>query len=133
MRAVARCIAALLVAVLGLHMAIAADAEGDAARGARVFQRCYACHSVDPNEAAQLPGPSLFGIVGRPAATVPGFDYSDAMRAKAAEGLVWNADTLDRFLADPDAFVPGTAMVLLPPLKDAQARADLIAYLAGQR
>jgi cytochrome c len=97
-----------------------------------VFQRCYACHSVDPNETAQLQGPSLFGIMGRPAAGVPGFEYSDAMKAKGAAGLVWNADALDRFVADPDAFVPGTAMGL-PPLRDAQERADLIAYLATRR
>jgi cytochrome c len=104
-------------------------AEGDAARGERVFQRCYSCHSVAPSETAQLQGPSLHGILGRPAAAVAGFDYSDAMKAKAATGLVWTLDALDRFIADPDAVVPGTPMVVLPPLRDAQDRADLIAYL----
>jgi cytochrome c len=127
--------AAVLLAALaaGAYAAGAADAaEGDAARGERVFQRCYACHSVDPNETAQLQGPSLFGVMGRRAAALPGFEYSEAMKARGAGGLVWTADTLDRFLADPDAFVPGTAMGL-PPVPDAQARGDVIAYLSAQR
>ena len=64
-------------------------------RGERVFQRCYSCHSVDPNETAKLQGPSLFQIIGRRAAAVAGFEYSDAMRKKAAAGLTWDAATLD--------------------------------------
>ena len=130
--AVALWAAAMLVAVLGCLLAVdaARGAEGDAARGARVFQRCFACHSVDPNETAQLQGPSLHRIMGRPAAAVSGYEYSDAMKVKAAAGLVWTADTLDRFIADPDVFVPGTPMVVLPPLRDEHERADLIAYLA---
>jgi cytochrome c2 len=55
------------------------------------------------------------------------------MKVKAAAGLVWTLKALDRFIVDPDAFVPGTPMVVLPPLRDAQERADLIAYLAGHR
>jgi cytochrome c2 len=123
-------LAAALVNLQPMHAAHAT--EGEAARGARVFQRCYSCHSVDPNETAQLQGPSLFRILGRRAATLSAFEYSDAMKAKGAAGLVWSADTLDRFIADPDAFVPGTPMAL-PPLRDAQERADLIAYLSAQR
>jgi cytochrome c len=114
-----------------LAASIAATAEGDAARGARVFQRCYSCHSVDPNETAQLQGPSLYGVIGRRAGSVPGFEYSDAMKAKGAAGLIWSADVLSRFIADPEALVPGTPMVVLPPLQDARDRADLIAYLAS--
>jgi cytochrome c len=129
------CATVLLAAALaaGAHAPRPAHgAEGDAARGQHVFQRCYACHSVDPNETAQLQGPSLFGVMGRPAAALPGFEYSDAMKAKGAAGLVWTADALDRFISDPDAFVPGTAMGL-PPLNDQQTRADVIAYLSAQR
>jgi cytochrome c len=124
--------AALAVAIGCCLLAVDAPrgTEGDAVRGERVFQRCFSCHSVNPNETAQLQGPSLYGIVGRKAATVAGFDYSAAMKARAATGLVWTPETLDRFIADPDAFVPGTPMVLLPPLREAQDRADLIAYLA---
>jgi cytochrome c len=104
-------------------------AEGDAARGERAFQRCYACHSVDPNQTAKLQGPSLFQIIGRAAGAITEFEYSDAMLDRAASGLVWDAATLDRYIADPDAVVPGTRMSV-PPLRDEQERADLIAYLA---
>ena len=104
-------------------------AEGDAVRGERVFQRCYSCHSVDPNEIAKLQGPSLFQIIGRPAGTVAGFEYSEAMREKAATGLTWDAAILERYFADPEAVIPGTRMSV-PPLRDDQDRADLIAYLA---
>ena len=102
---------------------------GDAARGERAFQRCYACHSVDPHEATRLQGPSLYRIIGRPAAAIAGFEYSDAMRQKGADGLVWDAATLERYLSDPEAVVPGTNMNV-PPLRDEAERADLVAYLA---
>jgi cytochrome c len=128
-----RAAAMLAAALAGLQPAgLALAAEGDAQRGEREFQRCLACHSVDPGETAKLQGPSLAGVVGRPAASVAGFQYSDAMRAKRAAGLLWDAAALDRYLADPEAFVPGTLMSV-PPLRDEQTRADLIAYLAGQR
>jgi cytochrome c len=106
--------------------------EGDWVRGERVFQRCYACHSLDPHERAKLQGPSLLGIIDRPAASMIGFEYSEAMRAQAAAGLVWTAAILNRYLADPEAAVPGTLMGM-PPLREAQDRADLIAYLARMR
>jgi cytochrome c len=102
---------------------------GDAARGERAFQRCYACHSVEPREKASLQGPSLYRIIRRPAAAIAGFEYSDAMRAKAVAGLVWDAVALDRYIADPEGVVPGTRMNS-PPVRDAQERADLVAYLA---
>ncbi len=103
--------------------------DGDAARGERIFQYCFSCHSVDPNEQAQLEGPSLYRIVGRPAASLKGFSYSDAMKKRGAEGLKWDAATLNRYIADPQAIVPGTRMSAAP-LRDEQARVDLIAYLA---
>jgi cytochrome c len=103
-------------------------ASGDAARGARVFQRCYACHSVDPHETATMQGPSLYRVLGRRAATQEGFDYSDALRERAAQGLVWDEATLDAFVTDPPTFIPGTAMGFFG-LDEAQDRADLIAYL----
>src|SRR5437868_11865760 len=104
----------------------------DAAHGERIFQFCFSCHSVDPAEQANLQGPSLFHIVGRPAASIRGFDYSDAMKSRAAKGLVWDESTLDAYVADPESFVPGTRMSA-PPIRDAQDRADLIAYLARSR
>ena len=108
--------------------ALAVEA-GDAGRGERTCRRCYSCHSVDPNETAKLPGPSLYRIMGRPAAAIPSFEYSDAMRARGAAGLVWDAVTLEHYIADPESVVAGTSMSA-PPLRDAHERADLIAYLA---
>ena len=119
---------AAVVALL-LPLAVPHAADGDAARGERAFLRCYSCHSVDPNETAKLQGPSLYRIVGRPAASIAGFDYSDAMLEKAAAGLVWDRATLERYIADPEAMLPGTRMSV-PPLRDEQERADIVAYLA---
>lgn len=113
---------------------MASHAAGDPARGERQFQRCFSCHSVDPAETAKLQGPSLYGVVGRRAASIEGFDYSDAMRAAGAAGLVWDEARLDAFIADAEAAMPGTKMAM-PPLRDADDRANLIAYLiaAGRR
>lgn len=125
-------IAALLTIVVTSASALPSVAmaakPGDPVRGERVFQRCYACHSVEPDEG-NLQGPNLYKVLGRPAAVVPGFEYSQAMKQKAAEGLVWDAATLDAFIADPDAVVPGTLMSI-PPVRNSQERSDLIAYLA---
>ena len=71
------------------HPAIATAETGDVVRGARVYQRCYSCHTVDPNEQARLQGPNLYRIVGRRAASVAGFSYSPALTSKGEAGLVW--------------------------------------------
>jgi cytochrome c len=92
--------------------------------GERDFQRCISCHSVDPAET-DLPGPNLHGVLGRRAGTLPDYDYTPEMRAS---GLVWNRETLDRFLAGPEDMVPGTRMGL-PPLRDARLRQRIIDYL----
>jgi cytochrome c len=76
------------------------------------FAKCYACHSTDPAQT-DLPGPNLHGVIGRRAGSLPGFRYSPAMRAAGDRGLVWSPELLDRYLADPDAMVPGTSMNLL--------------------
>ena len=122
---------ALTLAGLGALLPGAAGhaEDGNAVRGERAFQRCFACHSVDADEPAKLQGPNLSRIIGRPAAQLPGFAYSQAMRKEAAAGLVWDAATLDRYLADPDSLVAGTAMSV-PPVRDPQERADLVAFLA---
>jgi cytochrome c len=113
---------------LALAAAIAAAAgaappPGDAERGAALYGRCKACHSLERNRT----GPKHCGLVGRPAGSVPGYAYSEAMRQA---GLVWTPEALDRFLADPRGAVPGTRMGYAG-VKDAQERADLIAYLTA--
>jgi cytochrome c len=102
-------------------------AEGDPARGQRAFQRCYACHSLDPAER-NLQGPSLDGLFGRRAGTRAGYDYSPAMVAAGRNGLIWTEETLEAFIADPQAVVPDTNMAPMR-MTDPAERADLIAYL----
>jgi cytochrome c2 len=99
----------------------------DAAAGQIVFKiQCASCHSVA--EGKNLAGPSLYGIVGRKAGQIPTFKYSPANRDA---GITWNAATLDRYLASPQAVMPKTIMAY-PGLKDARKRANLIAFLAAQ-
>lgn len=102
-------------------------AAGDPDEGKKVFRRCMACHSLKPGQ--HRVGPSLAGVFGREAASAEGFGrYSDAM--KNAD-VVWNEDNLDKYLADPKGFIPGNKMVF-PGLKDAEDRADVIAYIKQQ-
>ena len=113
--------ACLAFALLSLGPAFGA---GDAKRGAQVFQACAACHSLEPGR--HMTGPSLAGLWGRKAAADPGFRrYSEPL--KRAE-FVWSEDSLDKWLANPQAMVPGNLM-LFQGLQNPQARADLIALL----
>ena len=113
---------ATAAAVLLLPASLALAAGGNAVRGQAAYEaRCGGCHSV----AADRVGPRHAGVFGRRAGSVPGFDYSDALRRS---GLRWDAATLDRWLADPEALVPGQRMGY--QLGDAQQRADIVAYLA---
>ncbi len=99
-------------------------AAGDAQRGARVFQACAVCHSLEPGR--NLTGPSLSGILGRKAGAQESFvRYSSALRNS---GIVWNEKTLDAWTKDPEALVPGNYMTF-GGIKDERARADLIAFL----
>jgi len=98
-------------------------AEGDAGAGEKVFNRCKACHSLKAGE--HRIGPSLANIMGRKAGTAEGFGYSDVM---AGSGVVWDESNLSAYLEDPRAFMPGNRMAF-PGLKDAGARADVIAYI----
>ena len=119
--------AAWMLAAPALVAVLVTVAGADAGRGERVFQRCYACHSVLPAETT-LPGPNLRGVVGRRAGTLPGFRFSNAMVEAGERGLVWSRETLDAYVTDPLALVPGSEMVI-PGLRDPQDRADLIDYL----
>jgi cytochrome c len=94
--------------------------QGDAERGEPLYANCTSCHSIDDNDI----GPRHRGVVGRKAGTAPDYAYSAALKAS---GIVWDKHTLDRWLTNPSAMVPGTKMFFLVP--DPQARADIIAYL----
>ncbi|KAB2941806.1 MAG: cytochrome c family protein [Hyphomicrobium sp.] len=99
----------------------------DASKGEAVFKRCRACHAIGP-AAKNKAGPVLTGIVGKKAASVPGFNYSDAMTEAAAGGLVWTEAKLAQFLDAPDAFLPNNVMAS-PGIKNPADLKDLIAFL----
>jgi len=116
----------VLVVVLWVTIATArtAAAAGDTDRGTKQFAACAACHSLEPNR--NMTGPSLAGIWGRKAGGLASFDrYSPALK-KA--GLIWDGPTLDRWLTNPAALIPGNRMTF-PGIADANTRADLLAYL----
>ena len=119
---------ATIVALAGLAPVKAPAQEagaGNADRGERVFRRCSACHTFDPDQ--RRPGPHLVGVIGRTAGAVEGFRYSDAMMES---GIVWDDASLREYLEDPRAVVPGGRMVFR--LRRAQEIEDVIAYLRRQ-
>jgi len=119
-----KCIATiLLLLAAGLTPALA---DGDAAKGEKVYLKCKACHDVEKGE--NRVGPTLKGVVGRPVASVEGFKYSEDMLARGKEGKVWDEATLAAYLPDPKAFAPKTKMVFAG-LKKPEEVADLIAFL----
>ncbi len=100
----------------------------DPKKGAVVFKRCLACHTGDKNGGNKV-GPHLWGIVNRPAASVPDFSYSAAMKDfSKGSTVVWDFDHLNHFLLAPKKLVPGTAMGFAG-LKSEEDRANLILYL----
>lgn len=112
----------LLAAALALPLsAHASDPAMDAGQAA--FKVCMACHSAQKGKLGI--GPSLFGVYGRKAASLPGFHYSMAM---TQSGLTWDEATLDAFITAPSAKVKGTSMPFAG-LKDADKRKALIGYL----
>lgn len=115
----------LLVALFAALVAVSgrAHAEGDEAHGKQIFETCGICHSNRPGEVKL--GPSLFGVVGRKAGSVPGFRYSPAVQKLT--GVTWSPEQIFKWLADPSKMAAGTAMSFnLAGQKD---REDVIAYL----
>lgn len=95
--------------------------------GEKLFRQCAACHALEPNLDTPA-GPTLHRAVGRRIAARPGFDYSPALRRIAARHRRWTPRLLDRFLADPARFAPGTEMGFAG-LRDAAERRALIDWL----
>lgn len=117
--------AGLLLLLAAVGAARAEDPpQGDADAGRAIFNRqCAVCHSTQSGQ--NKVGPSLAGVYGRHSAEAPGYNYSPAMHQANRS---WDAATLDAYLRDPRATVPGTRMIYAG-LKDAKQRADVIAYL----
>jgi cytochrome c len=114
-------VAAALVS--SLLLAKVAYAEGDAARGEARFKECAACHKLEAG--ANEVGPSLHGLFSRKAGELADFRYSPAMKRS---GVTWTAETLDKYIADPQVFIPANRMPYAG-ISNAADRADLIAYL----
>ena len=109
----------LLLAPLAIDPATAADPEA----GKTDFKKCALCHTIEAGK--NKIGPSLFGVVGRKSASVENYTYSEGMKKF---DHTWDTQTLDNYLADPRAVVPGTKMIF-PGIKDEAERQDVIAYL----
>lgn len=122
MTCLAACAFAAATAIVSATEAtVTTPAQGDPAHGKTLYQACQACHSIDDNDL----GPKHRGVVGRRAGSVADYNYSMALKTS---GLTWDPTTLDRWLSNPSAVVPGTKMYFT--IADAQSRADIIAYLA---
>ncbi len=112
------------LAILALLAAAAPVDADDAARGKQLYEsRCIGCHSIDANRV----GPAHRGVFGRRSGAATEYDYSTAVRDAK---IVWDARTLDRWLADPERLIPGQRMNYSVP--EPADRADLIAYLREQ-
>lgn len=114
-----------VAAVLASPLALA-HTDAQAQDGARVFNQCKACHSLDAG--VNRVGPSLAGVSGRAAGTGDGFRYSDAMKDS---GITWDADTLGAYLADPRGNIPGNRMAFRG-IRDEGQRAAVIEYILSQ-
>ncbi|MCY3753773.1 MAG: cytochrome c family protein [Alphaproteobacteria bacterium] len=115
-----------LVLAAGLLAGMAAPAAADAADGAKLFKKkCTTCHRLDETGKKKV-GPNLWGVVGRPIASAPGFRYSKGLSKH--KGKTWTEENLDAWLTKPRAFAKGTRMAF-PGFKKAEQRAAVIAYL----
>ena len=114
---------AALVAV-ALPVLALAQSQPDTDKGKAAFEQCAACHSL--GEAGDYDGPTLKGIIGRKAGSLDDYRYSAAMKRS---DVTWDAATLDQYIADPQAFIPGNRMAFAG-IGDKAQRDDLIGYLA---
>src|SRR6266487_1789911 len=98
--------------------------NGDASRGQQDFRACAPCHSLEPDR--NMTGPSLAELWNRKSGGLPSFPrYSPALKSA---GIIWNDDTLNEWIKDPQHFIPGNTMTF-PGIKEPRQRADLLAFL----
>lgn len=119
-----KCISALAALMLGMAWISPSRAAGDVKLGSKVFTaECAECHTM--KEGKNKKGPSIYGLVGRKAATMSDYDYSGAIKSS---GIVWTEEKLDAYITAPSKVVPGGKMKY-EGLSNAKARQDLLAYL----
>jgi len=125
-----RALISILFLSLGISAAIAQDPSGDVSHGKTFFvQNCAVCHAdtLGPgNTIITRQGPSLVGVFGRPTGAGPNFNYTKSLKES---GFTWDASTLDRFLTNPTAMIPGTTMAMI--MANSADRADVIGYLSS--
>jgi len=112
-------------------LALPALAEGDAAKGEKQFNKCKACHMIASDSETLVKGgktgPNLYGVVGRVKGSVEGFSYSDGLKAKAADGAVWDEANIAEYVKDPSAYIGSKSKMTF---KLAKGGEDVAAYLA---
>jgi cytochrome c len=100
-------------------------ASADVGRGAGAAQKCTTCHAIEKDAKSPSVGPNLYSVIGRPKASVPGFNYSPALKSM---GGTWTVEELNKFIANPKGMVPGTNMTFSGVPRPSE-RADIIAFL----
>ena len=115
--------AAGVVAVALALAGTAAQADGDAAKGEKVFTKCKVCHEIATDKTKV--GPTLHGVIGRKAGAVEGFKYSEAM---TASGVTWDATTIAEYVKQPKEFVPGNKMAFAGLKKEDEIE-NLVAFI----
>ena len=99
-------------------------AKADVAKGATLAKACGACHNFDKGAGAKV-GPPLYGVLGRPVASIEGFAYSDGLKGKGGD---WDFEKINAFITSPKGYAPGTKMTFAGE-GDPQKRADILDYL----
>ena len=125
-----RCIVESRTGILALAIAVALSAAPAAAQdeGEALFNNaCRTCHTLEAGDNRL--GPTLHGVVGRQAGTLPDYNFSQTLKRS---GIVWDEANLDRFVENPDALIPGNNMKPYTGMTSAEDRAAVIAYLTAQ-
>lgn len=131
-----------LIALTLLGLSTPAVAEGDAAKGEKLFNRCKACHSIIATDGTKLQmggktGPNLYGVIGRPIGSYPDFKYGTGLLALNAKGDVWDEAKLAAYITNPTAWVKEEAgdpsVTAKMAFKMASGAGDMAAYLATMK